>query len=174
MVICNYVCIYMEAMPGLILLSKMVRNWIPFPHQLNLLNFLLPAAVRGKLCFFFVDYNIEKWSNIKKFMIANNIKVWQVSGIWAFLVSTIEKPGPFEVFESFKDFVTGIDCKTLSTSSEHTLENSFPVPSDHFKWWCDCQNPFGAQGNFLDPTYLFRTILLSVLDSVVHISIVWV
>ena len=55
MVIC-----YVEAMPGLILLSKMVRNWIPFPHQLNLLNFLLPAAVRGKLCFLFVDNNNGK------------------------------------------------------------------------------------------------------------------
>ena len=80
MVIC-YVCIYVEAMPGLILLNKMVRNWIPFPHQLNLLNFLLPAAVRGKLCFFLSITTMEKWSNIKKFMIANNIKVWQVSGI---------------------------------------------------------------------------------------------
>ena len=51
-----------------------------FPSSTEFAEFSAPAAVRGKLCFF-VDNNMEKWSNIKKFMIANNIKVWQVSGI---------------------------------------------------------------------------------------------
>ena len=133
MVIC-YVCIYVEAMPGLILLNKMVRNWIPFPHQLNLLNFLL--SVRGKLCFFL---SITTW------------KSGQISINSSLLI--ILKFGKFQEFEHFsfqqqrnlahskylkvsRTLLLELIVKLLSLS-EHTSENNFPVRPDHFfRVWC--------------------------------------
>ena len=45
---------------------------------------------------------------------------------------TAGKSGQLEVFESFKDFVTGIDCKTFVLVS--TLENNSPCwPVTTFK-----------------------------------------
>ena len=53
-----------------------------FPSSTEFAEFSAPRCCQRQIVFFFFfDNNMEKGSNIKKFMIANNIKVWQVSGI---------------------------------------------------------------------------------------------
>ena len=84
--------------------SRLDGNWIPLSHKLNLLKFcsgLVYYNFYGKQCGKNSDYKSSS-----KFC------------------PTAGKSGQLEVFESFKDFVTGIDCKTFVLVS--TLENNSP------------------------------------------------
>ena len=75
------------------MISRLFSNWIPLSHKLNLLKFC-----SGLFYYNFYGKQCGKKSDYK-----GSSKFCPTAG----------KSGQLEVFESFKDFVTGIDCKTF-------------------------------------------------------------